>query len=456
MVTRTLHEMFFMNWPDLNFDAFKSVDASSWHTIIEKELKGIDATWQAEKDLSLSPFIHRDDQVRAKKLPPKSIATQANDWLIAQQFNHNSDLLEGLKNGVGKVVVDFHSDTQLQQLLNDVYLNMIELSVVCDWYHAGTAATAIAKIAGPLHASEIQVSFNHDPLTQAFQQFDSQQAIASLSSLPASSGDVRAALPKARIINVEAFRFFEAGASHSLELAYALGAGRQYLDAFIRDGYSVDDAAPLIQFSLASDANYFVSIAKFRAFRLAWAAIIEGYNAQHDCSVICYVNAITSDRFYNNKELNNNIIRSTISTMSSIIGGADAVMNSTYNTLHDVDALRWARNIQHLLRDESGLDKVYDPSFGVGYIEYATDQVLEKVYSLLDDWSKVGAVTSKDGFEWLDKQLVDDRNQLLEDVNNQKTVLVGINRFLFDDQSMELKANHRLEPLSMLKKEAVQ
>ncbi len=251
---------------------------------------------------------------------------------------------------------------------------------------------------------------------------------------------------------------YEAGASHALEVAYALATGRRYLDAFVKAGWSVDDASPLIQFSLAADSDYFLSIAKFRSFRLAWAALIEGYGAQYDCSVITWINGVTSTRVYDNNDLYNNLLRSTISTMSAVIGGADAVLTSTYNQANDADALRWARNIQHLLCDESGLDKVYDPGFGIGYVEQATQEVLNQVYAFLNEWAKAGELISIEGFNWLRNELDINQKRLVQGVNNGEATLVGINKFLLSDEGKVLVADKSsgLAAMKLANKEGVQ
>ncbi|MBI1267321.1 MAG: hypothetical protein GC193_07820 [Cryomorphaceae bacterium] len=446
-----------MNWPDLNVDAFQSVDAATWLELVKKELKGKDAAWLAEAGVKLSPFIHRDDNVTSKKLPPKSLLTSGNDWLITQEYQNNADLLEGLASGVGKVVVDYKSESHLRNILEGVYLNMLDLSVRCHWENRIQVAQTVASLAGLAHVADIQLSLNHDPISDAFDADDVNAALSALSSLPANSRDVKAILPKTRIVNVEACRLFEAGASHALEVAYALAAGRRYLDAFIKNGWSVDDATPLIQFSLAADTDYFVSIAKFRSFRLAWAALIEGYGAEFDCSVITWINGVTSTRVYDNNELYNNLLRSTISTMSSVIGGADAVLTSTYNQANDADALRWARNIQHLLCDESGLDKVYDPGFGIGYIEQATQEVLDQVYAFLNEWTNTGELISTDGFNWLRNQLNINQQRLVQAANSGAATLVGINKFLLSDSDKVLVADKSsgLAAMKLANKEAV-
>jgi methylmalonyl-CoA mutase len=447
-----------MNWPDLNVDAFQSVDAATWLELIKKELKGKDAAWLAEAGVTLSPFVHRDNNVTSKKLPPKSLLTQGNDWLITQEFQSNSELLEGLISGVGKVVVNFKSESHLRNLIEGVYLNMVELSVRCHWENRIQVAQTIAVMAGKAHVAEIQLSLNHDPISDAFDANNIHAALSALSSLPANSGDVKAILPKTRIVNVEACRLYEAGASHALEVAYALATGRRYLDAFVKAGWSVDDASPLIQFSLAADSDYFLSIAKFRSFRLAWAALIEGYGAQYDCSVITWINGVTSTRVYDNNDLYNNLLRSTISTMSAVIGGADAVLTSTYNQANDADALRWARNIQHLLCDESGLDKVYDPGFGIGYVEQATQEVLNQVYAFLNEWSNAGELVSIEGFNWLRNELDINQKRLVQEVNNGDATLVGINKFLLSDEGKVLVADKSsgLAAMKLANKEGVQ
>ena len=66
--------------------------------------------------------------------------------------------------------------------------------------------------------------------------------------------------------------------------------------------------------------------------------------------------------------------------MSAIFGGANAIMINSYN--HSFEnatefSERISRNQQTILRKESYLDKVEDPSKGAYYTDYLIEKLLE-------------------------------------------------------------------------------
>jgi methylmalonyl-CoA mutase len=78
------------------------------------------------------------------------------------------------------------------------------------------------------------------------------------------------------------------------------------------------------------------------------------------------------------------MIRATTQALSAVIGGADRLYvlpSDAYTGAPSSDfARRIARNVQHLLRLESFLDKTMDPAAGSYYIETLTDQLALKAW----------------------------------------------------------------------------
>ena len=75
--------------------------------------------------------------------------------------------------------------------------------------------------------------------------------------------------------------------------------------------------------------------------------------------------------------------------MSAIFGGCDSL------TVHPFDkevsfSSRIARNVQHILKEESFLDKVNNPADGAYYIEALTDEIAQKSWSLFQEIEKEG------------------------------------------------------------------
>ena len=126
-----------------------------------------------------------------------------------------------------------------------------------------------------------------------------------------------------------------------------------------------------IQFHFEIGGNYFLEIAKLKAFRILWKS-----KTGQDAFVFA---STTKD---NKKEefAYNNILRTTTECMSAIFGGANAIMINSYNhTFENATEFseRISRNQQTILRKESYLDKVEDPTKGAYYTDYLIEQLLE-------------------------------------------------------------------------------
>ena len=123
---------------------------------------------------------------------------------------------------------------------------------------------------------------------------------------------------------------------------------------------------------LLISSNFFLEIAKIRAFRFLWKS---------KTGLDPYI--FTSNSKLNKKEDKgfNNIISTTTECMSAIIGGANAIMSRAYNSSYEESnnfSDRIARNQHKILLNESYLDKVQDPSHGSYYIEYLTNELIKE------------------------------------------------------------------------------
>jgi methylmalonyl-CoA mutase len=115
-----------------------------------------------------------------------------------------------------------------------------------------------------------------------------------------------------------------------------------------------------------------------------------------------------------------------------VIGGADSLSILPYNEgfeKYSEFASRIAINQQHILKNESYLDKVTDIAGGSYYIETITDTVAEKA------WEQFKLIESKGGFiACLKNSFIQDLIQKgAEDLKHEfkegKLILVGVNKY---------------------------
>src|SRR5438067_3081023 len=81
-------------------------------------------------------------------------------------------------------------------------------------------------------------------------------------------------VPDWNTISVSGYHMREAGSTAVQEVAFTLGNGMAYVQAALNAGLNVDEFAPRISFFFACHNNFLEEIAKFRAARRMWAAIM--------------------------------------------------------------------------------------------------------------------------------------------------------------------------------------
>ena len=92
-------------------------------------------------------------------------------------------------------------------------------------------------------------------------------------------------MPKFNSISISGYHMQEAGATADLELAYTIADGIEYARAGVAAGLDIDHFAPRLSFFWAIGMNFFMEVAKLRAARLLWAALMQKNFAPKDAAL---------------------------------------------------------------------------------------------------------------------------------------------------------------------------
>ncbi|MCB1160314.1 MAG: methylmalonyl-CoA mutase, partial [Leptospiraceae bacterium] len=253
------------------------------------------------------------------------------------------------------------------------------------------------------------------------------------------------ALPSFHNLVVHASDYHNAGAGTAAELGISLAHGAEYLAGLQSSGMDVGAVAKTLQFSFSVSASYFVEIAKFRAFRLLWANILSAYGIKGALPV--FIQARTSEWNKTLYDPHVNILRGTTEAMSAAIAGCDSISVSHFDSVYshgDEFSLRIARNTQHLLKHESYLNRVKDPSAGSYYIENLTDKLAESAWKVFQDIETKGGFIAalKEGY--IQSLLQSFKAERAKNVASRKEILLGTNQYpILKEESLS-----RLEKIS--------
>lgn len=245
-------------------------------------------------------------------------------------------------------------------------------------------------------------------------------------------------MPKFNSISISGYHMQEAGATADLELAYTLADGLEYLRTGIKAGLDIDDFAPRLSFFWAIGMNYFMEIAKMRAGRLLWSKIVKQFNPKDSKSLALRTHCQTSGWSLTEQDPFNNVTRTAVEALGAAMGHTQSLHT---NSLDEAIALptdfsaRIARNTQLVLQEETGITQVVDPWGGSYYVEYLTDQLAQRAWSLIQEVEEMGGMAKaiEAGLPKLRIEEAAAKKQAR--IDSGKDVIVGVNRYQVDEAS---------------------
>lgn len=244
-------------------------------------------------------------------------------------------------------------------------------------------------------------------------------------------------MPKFNSISISGYHMHEAGAPAHIELAYTLADGLEYLRAGIQAGISIDDFAPRLSFFWGIGMNFFMEVAKMRAGRFLWSKMVSQFAPKNPKSLALRTHCQTSGWSLTEQDPYNNVARTSIEALAAALGGTQSLHT---NSLDEAIALptdfsaRIARNTQLYLQKETSITKVVDPLGGSYYIEYLTEQLLEKAWALIEEVEKLGGMT-KAIESGLPKLRIEEAAAAKQArIDSGKDVIVGVNQYRTDEK----------------------
>jgi len=172
-------------------------------------------------------------------------------------------------------------------------------------------------------------------------------------------------------IHINCKRFYINASNTKQELKHSIARAKEYFDYFISKGIKAEQIAQQTYFTLNIGLSYLVQIAKIRALKLLWVELLKSYNVEPSLPFIKV--EFAESAYGENKD--DNLINATSLCMSAVLGGANHIVVKP--TENSEKGKRLARNIQLILKHESGFDQVADPIAGSYYVEVLTNEFIK-------------------------------------------------------------------------------
>ncbi|MDL2407694.1 methylmalonyl-CoA mutase [Rhizobium calliandrae] len=203
-------------------------------------------------------------------------------------------------------------------------------------------------------------------------------------------------MPKFNSISISGYHMQEAGATADLELAYTIADGIEYARAGVAAGLDIDSFAPRLSFFWAVGMNFFMEVAKMRAARLIWAALMQkNFAPKDEKSLALRTHCQTSGWSLTAQDPMNNIIRTMVEAMAATQGHTQSLHTNSFDealALPTDHSARIARNTQILLQKESGTTEIIDPWGGSTYVERLTHDLAARALTHIEEVEALGGM----------------------------------------------------------------
>ncbi len=375
-----------MSLPADFFAEFPPISKAEWLERIAKDLKGKaldDLYWALGNDLRVDPFGHADDQL----VPPMPLVEEAQGWIINEDITAADDMaaanrqaLEALAFGAESVCFSVEALDALPVLLSRVYLDYVQINFRGTGVVSAPAALleALGQIAEQqgVERQRLSGALYFDPL--AGPMGADWRYVSDLIAF------VRTEFPGYRTLSVCAAEGYCRPEGAVASLVDMLQRGESYLRLGAERGIEPALMAEQLQFEVNVGVSYYVEIARLRAFRLLWLNVLQAWEVPLAYPVldVRFAPAAYTDELYTN------MIRATTMAMSAVLGGAQRLTVLPYDAGRERLAQypqtfgrRIARNVQHLLKLESGFADLTDPVAGSYFIEKLTAQLAGQAWN---------------------------------------------------------------------------
>jgi methylmalonyl-CoA mutase len=244
-------------------------------------------------------------------------------------------------------------------------------------------------------------------------------------------------MPKFNSVSISGYHMHEAGATAVQELAFTLADGMAYVRAAQVRGLSVDAFAPRLSFFFGIGMNFFMEIAKLRAARALWAAIMRDFGAKNSESLMLRTHCQTSGVSLTEQDPSNNIVRTTLEALAAVLGGTQSLHTNAFDeamALPTEESARVARNTQLILQHETEIVRVADPLGGSYYVEALTHSLSVAARELIGRIESMGGMQSavEAGLPKLEIEAAAARRQARLDQGED--VIIGVNKFTLENE----------------------
>lgn len=352
----------------LSFESFPPSTSTNWNEVARKELGGkdpIESLSLKKQNLVIKPYYDAEDTISITQFfnkPSTDPILGPRGWFNAPLVNvgdeelANKSALNHLNNGADAIIYRLSGPCQLNTLLHNIELPYCGSYFIIENNNSDLIPQLIA-------------------LANA-KGFDKAQIVGGIfwHSLPTDKVDllkVFAGWNKFRLLG----NIISTAQNATDEIVKALVQGVQTIELCADKNLAFRHLA----FSFRIGADFFLEIAKLKAFSKLWDHVGTAYSITKE-NTSALLHGLSTCWNSEKYQPNANMLKSTSAAISCILGGCDLITIEPEDESNLLKS-RISRNVLTLLREESHLNQPADATAGSYYLESLIDQMAKKAWT---------------------------------------------------------------------------
>ncbi len=229
------------------------------------------------------------------------------------------------------------------------------------------------------------------------------------------------------------------GCSTSQEIGFGVANLMAYIEAAREKGIPPEEFVPWVDLHMTADNDLFEEVAKFRAVRRLWARVArERFNTDDPRILALRLTVYTGANHLTAQEPLNNIVRTTIQALASILGGVENISTPAHDealALPTFESTRLGQITKIILQDESLIGQTVDPLGGSYFVESLTSQLEEKgkeCYQKVEDQG--GAITALENGYYL-REMAEGAYRHQREIENGQRSVIGVNKYVVEKEA---------------------
>ena len=207
----------------------------------------------------------------------------------------------------------------------------------------------------------------------------------------------------------------------------------------IEAGIPVDRFVPRMSFFFNAHNDFFEEIAKYRAARKLWAAVMrDRFGATDERAWKLRFHAQTAGVSLTAQQLNNNIVRTALQALAAVLGGTNSLHTNSLDealALPSREAAMLALRTQQVIAYESGVPSVVDPFGGSYFVERLTRDLETGARGYVETIDAMGGMVAAIEQGYPQQEIANSAYRFQRSVERGEKSIVGVNEHVDESRA---------------------